>query len=232
VTWVAITARCEIEDLESPGLRPIVTQIKDKLRELRTQAPEDGERVGSLRDRDCLSLHGSRYRGVTWYDRERDVVWLLSVGIHRDDSHVDAYAVAAALERAGRLYPTDADIAIAERDFGDTRHFATLKSEAAALRELRDEILRTQTGATHSYTSENDLYAELWVESIPSLALLLLRLRIYRRSTLALGDADVAFFVKSIFADIVLDEPMLVPDSDGRFRCFEGYVTPLRAKAK
>lgn len=77
--------------------------VIDKFRELRMEAPEEGERVSSLAERDCLSLHGSRYRGVTWYDRERDGVWLLAVGVHREDSQEDAYAAAAALERAGRL---------------------------------------------------------------------------------------------------------------------------------
>jgi len=198
--------------------------VIDKFRELRMGAPEDGERVSSLTERDCLSLHGSRYRGVTWYDRERDGVWLLAVGVHREDSQEDAYAVAAALERAGRLYPTEADDLTAANDVASARHTAILKSEAAALMALRDDILRNPTGEKLLYTSEDDLYVELWAESIPTTALLSLRLRIYRRTTVGLSEADVAYFVQSVFADIAESEPILVPDLDGRFRCFEGYV--------
>jgi hypothetical protein len=35
-----------------------------KFYELRGQAPDGGEPVSGLHERDCRSLHGSRYRGI------------------------------------------------------------------------------------------------------------------------------------------------------------------------
>ena len=102
-----ITARCEA-DLADLGVEAAAA-IVEKFTELRAQAPASGEVIAGLQQRPCASLHAGRYRAVTWYDREQEIVWLLAAGIHRADSREDAYNQAIVLEQAGRLYPTDED---------------------------------------------------------------------------------------------------------------------------
>ncbi len=91
MTQLRITGRCQREDLTSPSLRPVAHLLIEKFHELRGQAPDGGEGISGLRDRPCKSLHASHYRGITWYDQQHDVVWLLAAHIHREGSHDDSY---------------------------------------------------------------------------------------------------------------------------------------------
>jgi len=221
VTYLSITARCVDEDLESPALRAVAALLTAKFLELRGQAPDAGESISSLRARDCRSLQGSRYRGVTWHDREHDIVWLLAAHIHRDDSHDDSYAVAAALEDAGRLYPTMEDYAaFAGRSARDERAARTIE-EALALQVLRDRVLGAPTAQHQSYTSQDDLYVEMWAERVPELALLILRIRMFRRAAQGITDQEVEIFREAIFAHHPHKE---VGDQDGRYQRFEGLI--------
>src|SRR6266511_22690 len=130
---LGVTARCE-DDLDAI---PEADRLLEKFKELRSRAPESGDLIDGLRERECHSLHSGRYRAVTWYDRQADVVWLLAAGIHRSGSRVDAYAVAIEHERAGRLYPTEQDLRVLE----EAKRRERIAAEARELRRLRDEAI-------------------------------------------------------------------------------------------
>jgi hypothetical protein len=211
-----ITARCET-DLADLGTEAAAAII-EKFYELRAEAPTAGERVSGLQERPCASLHSGRYRAVTWYDQDHDVVWLLAAGIHRADSREDAYDQAIALERAGQLYPTDMDYA---QLAADERH-ERLEREARALAVVRDEALAAADGAVRRYTSANDLYAELWAEVVAGLeeAEVVLRLRLRRGSTW-LTAAELATLLAAVFLD---QTPRQEVEEDYLFRRFAAYV--------
>jgi len=71
------------------------------------------------------NLHSSTARGLTWYDEEDGVVWLLGVAWHQGSSDSDAYDVLKARDKAGWLLPT-------ERDYEGLEPSATPFVEACA----------------------------------------------------------------------------------------------------
>ncbi len=118
-----IAARCWEDDLKLPvahdGLPEVAEHhpIVAKFIALRTQSPTGQEifRQGTSRP-DMYTLHGGQMRGVTWYDREYYVVWLLGFALHREGHHSDAYEVLATLDGKERLLPTVADYEALLRD--------------------------------------------------------------------------------------------------------------------
>lgn len=118
-----ITARCWEGDLNLPADHDALTKVGErfgivsKFLSLRGQSPTGQEvfREGTSRP-DMYTLHGDRMRGVTWYDKEYYVVWLLGFGIHREGHHSDAYKVLARLDRKEQLLPTVADYELLLRD--------------------------------------------------------------------------------------------------------------------
>jgi len=217
-----VTARCE-DDLDSLPAS-VAERILDRFEALRARAPESGDLIDGLEERECHSLHWGRYRAITWYDRSADVVWPLAAGIHRSGSHGDLYRLAIEHERGGRLYPTTQDyqaLEVAERR-------DRLAAEARDLRRLRDEAIATTALGRLQYESEHGLWAELWTaDVIPELAVVRLRLRVTRASGARLGEAELAILLAGPF-DVA--DPIAVPDPDGddvHYRCFEGYIARL-----
>lgn len=208
-----ITARCEadLNALETADAEAIL----DMFFALRGQAPDAGEPVAGLHQRVCTSLHAGRYRAVTWYDREHDVVWLLMAGIHRADSREDAYARAIALEQAGRLYPADVDYAALAIDEQRER----LEQEAQDLARLRDQLLQSGAEQVLSYTSPDDLYAEIAAEFIEELAEVILSVRLHRRGKRLL-DGELRIVLAGFFANHTFEER---PEPRFRFRAFAAY---------
>lgn len=210
------TARCD-DDLENlPS--DTADDLLHKLEVSRTEAPEAGERILVLRDRPCFSLHAGRYRAATWYDRAHNVVWLLAAGVHRADSAEDFYQGVARLEQAGRLYPTDADYA----DLWTDQLQSRLEREAADLRRLREDALRTPGAGRLEYTSPYGLYAQIWAEAVPDLVLLALRVRITRCPGLFVADSEWAIILRG--PPTAAAERKNDPDGDWMFRYFEEYV--------
>jgi mRNA-degrading endonuclease RelE of RelBE toxin-antitoxin system len=222
VPRLGVTARCE-DDLD--GLPPAEAErLLDKFEELRAQAPESGDLVDGLQQRECHSLHSGRYRAVTWYDRQADIVWLLAAAIHRSGTRDDTYALAIEHEHAGRLYPTDRDYrALAEAERRDR-----IVSEARELRRLREETIVAPELGRRRFDSEHGLQAEIWAEEvIPELAVARLRLRMTRTGGERIGEAELAILLAGPFDT---SDPIPVPDPDGddlHHRCFEGYFTRL-----
>lgn len=222
MTRLGVTARCEV-DLEAipPGAGE---RLLRKFETLRSEAPESGELIDGLRERECHSLHSGRCRAITWYDRETDICWLVAAGLHRSGIRDDLYERAIALERAGRLYPTSEDYRTIEEDLAAEARRDRAVGDALALRSLRDRALAASATKRQLYESASGLRLELWVEErVPELAVVRVRIR-RRRDGGWIGDADLATLLSGVFDST----PIPVPDPDGddaQYRCFEGYVS-------
>lgn len=56
------------------------------------------------------NLHSGDDRGVTWHDRDADIVWLCAAGFHRSGQPDDLYNRAVELDGEDRLLPTADEI--------------------------------------------------------------------------------------------------------------------------
>jgi hypothetical protein len=224
VARLRITSRCE-GDLAGLG-EEAAAAIVEKFTEVRGQAPASGELIAGLQQRPCASLHAGRYRAVTWFDREREIVWLLAAGIHRADSREDAYSQAIALEQAQRLYPTDEDYVRLAAD--DLR--MRLRREADDLTRLREEALAAADGIIRRYTSADGLFAEIWAEVVAGVdeGEVVLRLRVQRHGASWLSADELAFLLTAVFAG---RPPRDQAEDDYRFRRFAAYfpLSPMSA---
>ncbi|HEY8176272.1 MAG TPA: hypothetical protein VIF32_11290 [Gemmatimonadaceae bacterium] len=75
---------------------------------------------------------GEKSRAATWYDEERDVVFLVVVGSHESGTEGDFYKWVPGEWRRGRLAPTDDDYADVTR-YSDTLWSADLRRIAPDL---------------------------------------------------------------------------------------------------
>lgn len=114
-----VTRRCALEDLgcAEEDLGKSVEELAESNSVLasfvakRSQNPEGQETVQDLTSRIvAYSLHSGVNRGITWHDRNRDVVWLLAARLHRSGKSDDAYPYFVALDRAGTLMPAREDL--------------------------------------------------------------------------------------------------------------------------
>jgi hypothetical protein len=126
---LAITARC-LEDLEAlPD--EVAEHILAVFVARRGADPESGETMrgvgGPLRKLHADLSGGRSIRAVTWYDRGREVCWLLAAGDHTVYDRVEALA------RTGGHLPTAADIANFEAD-------ATVRLMERVLRTARPAL--------------------------------------------------------------------------------------------
>jgi len=206
------TARCAA-DLATLSLEVTAT-LADKL-EQRLQAPESGELIDGLRQRSCYSLHAGRYRAATWYDIEHDVLWLLAAGIHISGDRNDFYNVAVQWERSGRLYPTSDDYQDLDNDERRDRSVR----ETMELRSLRDRVVSDPTLGHQMYESDDGLHAEIWAEIIEELALIVVRIRMFRWHDRWIRDPELALLLQGVlgsYHESVEDE--------WPYRSFEAYV--------
>jgi hypothetical protein len=134
VTDLAITARCLEQDL--PGrLEPEVAEhVVEVFVERRGQDPESGETMARAAD-PLRKLHadlsgGRSVRAVTWYDRGRDVCWLLAAGMHED-----FYDYVEALAKTDAHLPTATDVANFEADAPVRLMGRVVRNARAALEE-------------------------------------------------------------------------------------------------
>ena len=108
MTELAVTARC-VNDLEALD-GAIADHILTIFEERRSANPDSGEpmaRVGGPIRKLHADMSGHRsLRAVTWYDKRRDVCWLLAAGVHQD-----FYEGVEELNKKGLLFPTAEDVA-------------------------------------------------------------------------------------------------------------------------
>jgi hypothetical protein len=115
VSDLAITSRCLEHDLLEVLQPEVAEHIVSVFCERRGQNPESGETMsgvgGPLRKLHADLSGGRSVRGVTWYDRGRDVCWLLAAGMHSD-----FYDEVERLAKTDSHLPTEGDIANFEAD--------------------------------------------------------------------------------------------------------------------
>jgi hypothetical protein len=154
VTDLAITARCLEQDLLGSLESEVAEHVVRVFAERRGQNPESGEtmgRVGGPLHKLHADLSGGRsVRAVTWYDRGRDVCWLLAAGMHEE-----FYEYVEELARTDDHLPTATDVANFEADAPVrlmTRVVRNAKSSLEeALREPGKEVPLTDNPPPKAY---------------------------------------------------------------------------------
>jgi hypothetical protein len=131
-----------------------------KFIELRGRAPAEGQETfrQAVSRTDIFTLHAGQMRGLTWYDREYRVVWLLGFATHRSGDHSDAYSVLAELDGRGRLLPDADDYEDLLREW-DEREIPAM---VARMRALRVQA-RAQPEKTHSIYVREGVRVSLYV---------------------------------------------------------------------
>lgn len=167
MTDLAITARCLEQDLLGSLAPEVAEHVVEVVVERRGQDPESGEtmaRVGGPLRKLHADLSGGRsVRAVTWYDRSRDVCWLLAAGMHED-----FYAYVEGLAKTDAHLPTPTDVANFEADAPVRLMSRVIRSAKAALEEaLREpgkEVPVTETPPPRAYFRVDD--DRLWVRVV------------------------------------------------------------------
>lgn len=92
---------------------PLIAFVRE-----RSQQPEGQEWTKHLAHnyKRVYNLHSGENRGVTWWDRDRDVVWLLTAGFHRSGARDDFYTTVVELDRNHELMPDTQDFLAADPD--------------------------------------------------------------------------------------------------------------------
>jgi hypothetical protein len=85
--------------------------------ERRGQSPEGQEAIQLPASRATVySLHAGRWRGLTWWEEDLGIVWLLGAGYHRSGERSDAYAALKRRDETDDLFPTEQDYLDLEPD--------------------------------------------------------------------------------------------------------------------
>jgi hypothetical protein len=138
VTDLAITARCLEQDLLGSLESEVAEHVVEVFVERRGQNPESGERMarvgGPLRKLHADLSGGRSVRAITWYDRGRDVCWLLAAGMHDD-----FYDFVEELAKSDVHLPTAADVANFEADKPIRLMSRVMRSAKSALEEALQE---------------------------------------------------------------------------------------------
>jgi hypothetical protein len=88
--------------------------------ERRSQNPEGQEAIQLPESRAIVySLHAGRWRGLTWWEPDLGLVWLLGAGYHRSGERSDAYAVLKRRDETDELFPVEQDYLDLEPDPAD-----------------------------------------------------------------------------------------------------------------
>lgn len=162
-----VTRRCAVEDLNA-GPDATVLELGQKhalvakFRKMRSQHPLGVEKLRDVPSRlNIYNLHAGRQRGVTWYDEEYDVVWLLAAGFHASGASDDAYVHFVDLARAERLLPTVEDYEVVIRDH-DARNVPLVLAQLSSLSRLA----MSHPYAAHSLMLANDVRVTLRAEVV------------------------------------------------------------------
>lgn len=139
-----VTQRCLTEDLggdDKTTLEDVVEHpiVRAFLRERRGK--ETGTRkvepLSSGREVWVLT-QGQRHRGGTWFESQRNIIWLVAGGHHESGSPSDFFPYCKDLDKAGRLAPTASDYESLFRE-QDERFAARILIEAPLLRKQAEE---------------------------------------------------------------------------------------------
>lgn len=109
------TIRCLVDDLTLglPGLDVDLGEIDqpllEEVRRLAPTSPQGQKRILAIDHPLVYRVRVSDYRGATWVDEERDIVWLCAARTREEGSDEDAYRYFGHLHERGNLLPTDND---------------------------------------------------------------------------------------------------------------------------
>jgi hypothetical protein len=109
------TIRCLVGDLglELPDLHVDLSEIEhpflEEVRRLAPTSPQGQKRILAIDHPLVYRTRVSDYRGATWADWERGIVWLCAARRRDEGSEDDAYRYFARLHEQGNLLPTDDD---------------------------------------------------------------------------------------------------------------------------
>lgn len=164
MTELAVTKRCEDDLVE---LDPAVAEhILDLFEERRSLTPNHGEvmkRVANARKLHADMAGGRSIRAVTWYDRNRDVCWLVAAGLHEG-----FYERVEELHRPRELMPTPTDYANFEAERPARLLEAAVRSARkameAALTQPESEV--QLLGAPFPETYIRVANGKLWVRCV------------------------------------------------------------------
>ena len=112
-----VTQRCLIEDLggrkdstlEDVSKHPIVRAFLRERRTKTTGTRQVGQ-LGSGKEIWVLT-QAQRHRGGTWFEAQRDIVWLVAAGHHESGSKDDFFPYCRQLDKERRLAPAKDDYA-------------------------------------------------------------------------------------------------------------------------
>ena len=173
-----------LEDLELSDdlLNRDVEEIVDKhpvlkaFQERRSQSPLGQEAIQLPTSRQVVySLHSGRYRGLTWFDEDDNVCWLLGVGFHESGSHADAYLVLKSRDEGGDLLPAEADYLALYR-WRRTSGVSDLDDLVSIVARIGPEVLSAARSAPNTRVNrviEGEIEIEMIVEELSDVAAIL-----------------------------------------------------------
>lgn len=111
--WDVAAIAGEVQRKMAHHYGPLIAFVRE-----RSQQPEGQEWTQDLPHnyKKVYNLHAGEDRGVTWWDRDRDIVWLLSADFHRSGSRDDFYPAMVALDADHSLMPDAQDFLDADPD--------------------------------------------------------------------------------------------------------------------
>lgn len=132
------TIRCLIEDLgmdlppEEIDLGRVDHPLIAETARLAPGSPQGQKRILAIDEPLVFRLRQGAWRGATWFDEQRQIVWLVAAHTREEGSRDDAYAYFATLHRNGRLLPDDDDH-LRDRVESASRVLTAIEDEGAAL---------------------------------------------------------------------------------------------------
>ncbi|HEX2294643.1 MAG TPA: hypothetical protein VHN37_04975 [Actinomycetota bacterium] len=141
----------DLGDVEHPLLR--------ECRRLLPTAPLSQKRILSIEHPLVYRVSHGRWRGATWFDEPRDVLWLLAAAPREEGALGDAYEHFSSLHAAGRFLPDDDDRR-RDRVEGAARALDAIET---GLRDLLD-VARSDPGSEHSRTLGDTLQVAVFLE--------------------------------------------------------------------
>lgn len=137
--------------------------------ERRAQTPIGQEAIQLPKSRQVVySLHSGRFRGLTWFDDDDDVCWLLGAGFHESGSRDDAYTVLKRRDGDGDLLPTENDYLALYR-WRESLGVSNVRDLVAVLAELGPSLLadaRAKPGRRLKTVIEEAIEVEVLVEEL------------------------------------------------------------------